>query len=659
MAAAQDTTAATSTADFAARQDALRAELKKAGVDGFIIPVADEYQGEYPPASARRVGWLTGFTGSAGSAVVLAGEALDPGKIAKDSDAKAAAIFVDGRYTLQAKQQVDQTRYEQKDLMADPLSDWVVSRLKPGSKLAYDPWMHTQAGVIALKNKLEKAGIELAPVPYNLVDAVWQGRPAVPQAPVRVYGEEYAGESSASKRQRLGRQLAEQEADAAVITAPDSIAWLLNIRGGDVPATPLALSFAVLHKDGKVDWFIDPVKLSPDVLQHVGADVVAHDIKDIGKVIGALGKGKTVQYDDKRSSAWFHQQLESAGATIRNGDDPCLLPKALKNEVEIEGMRQAHIRDGVALTKFLAWLDNEVQKRPVTELEVEKKLLSFRQQQDKFQQVSFDTIAGSGAHGAIVHYRASSESDQPLPKNSLMVLDSGGQYLDGTTDVTRTLVIGQPTDEQKKRFTQVLQGHIGIATAVFPKGVTGQQLDVLARGPLWADGEDYAHGTGHGIGAYLGVHEGPQGIHRRSDVAFQPGMILSNEPGYYKTGEFGIRTESVVVVREKAGTGGAGKPPYYEFETLTMAPIDRRLVEVDMLSDKELNWLNSYHQQVYDTLAPQMDAQEKEWLKEATRPLARSREESKSPTVQGRFTGEVAAGQIAAGRRQSGGIGVA
>ncbi|MBM3618706.1 MAG: aminopeptidase P family protein [Alphaproteobacteria bacterium] len=633
-----------SQADFAARQDGLRAEMKKAGVDGFLIPVADEYQSEYPPFSARRMGFLTGFTGSAGSAIVLAEDAIDPSKTKGDKNAKAAAVFVDGRYTLQAKQQVDQTRYEQKDLTTDPVSDWAVSRLKPGSKLAYDPWMHTQAQVEGLKKKLDAAGIELTPVSHNLVDAVWKDRPPVSKAKVQVHGEQYAGESSASKRERVGKSLGEKGVDAAVITAPDAIAWLLNVRGGDVPATPVALSFAVLHKDGKVDWFIDPDKLSADVKKHVGKDVTAHDIKDIGGVIDSLGKsGKTVQYDDKRSSSWFHQRLEASGAKIVNGDDPTLLPKALKNDVEIEGMRQSHIRDGAALTKFLAWLDEEVTKRPVTETEVDKKLLSFRQAQKDFKEVSFDTIAGSGEHGAIVHYRATEESNKVLEKDTLFLLDSGGQYLDGTTDVTRTMVIGQPTDEMKKRFTQVLQGHIGIATAVFPKGVTGQQLDVLARGPLWAEGEDYAHGTGHGVGSFLGVHEGPQGIHRRSDVAFQPGMILSNEPGYYKTGEFGIRTESLVVVKEKAGTGGdTGKPPYYEFETITMAPIDRRLVDVDMLTDKELNWLNAYHQKVQETLAPAMDKKELEWLKQATRPLEREAAKTVAE-VKGKFTGNIAA----------------
>lgn len=603
------------------RISTLREEMKKAGVDGFIVPTADEYQCEYPPVSARRLAWLTGFTGSAGQAIVLAEDALDPAKIKDDAEARAAAIFVDGRYTLQAKMQVDGKSYEQRDLMSDVLgADWVVSRIKQGATLAYDPWLHTQSSVEALKAKMDKAGIALVAVPHNLIDPIWRDRPAVSKAAVQAYSDTYAGETSQSKRQRLGENFKKDGVDATVITAPDSIAWLLNIRGGDVQNTPLALSFAVLHQDGKVDWYIDPDKIGAEVVKHVGDAVKIVDIARLGEGIDALGEAKsTVQYDPKRSAAWFHERLTQAGATIKNADDPCVMPKAVKNATEIQGMRQAQIRDGVALTKFLAWLDEEVTKRPVTELEVEKKLLSFRQQQKDFKEVSFDTIAGSGEHGAIVHYRATEETNKVLENNNLFLLDSGGQYLDGTTDVTRTMVIGAPTEEQKKRFTQVLQGHIRLASARFPKGVKGSQIDVLARGALWNDTEDYAHGTGHGVGAYLGVHEGPQSISLRAETPFEPGMVVSNEPGYYKTGEYGIRTESLVVVKEVEGTGGStGKRPYLEFETITLAPIDLRLVEPDMLSLHELKWLNEYHQRVRDTLSPYMNDKEKEWLANAT-----------------------------------------
>jgi len=626
--------------EYAARQDALRAEMKREGVDGFVVPVADEYQGEYPPVSARRVGWLTGFTGSAGAAVVLGADALDSGKTKGEADAKAAAVFVDGRYTLQARQQVDQSRYEQKDLMADPLAEWVASRLPKGAKLAYDPWMHTQAAVENMRKTLDKHGIELTATTHNLVDAVWKDRPPVPQEPVIVHGEEFAGEPSAAKRSRIGRLVKDNGADAAVLTDPASIAWLLNIRGGDVTHTPLALSFAVLHADGHVDWFIDEKKISDDIRAHVGAEVKIRPMEAMEAAMKELGKqGANVQYDPKRSASWFHKHLVDAGAHIVEKDDPCLLPKACKNPTEIEGMRQAHIRDGVALTKFLAWVDEEAHKRDVTELEVEQKLLAFRQQQQDFREPSFDTIAGSGAHGAIVHYRATEDSNKVLEKNSLFLLDSGGQYPDGTTDVTRTTVIGQPTDEQKKRFTQVLKGHAALACVAFPKGVSGQNLDVLARAALWADGEDYAHGTGHGVGAYLGVHEGPQSISLRSDVALQPGMILSNEPGYYKEGEYGIRIESLVAVKQKEGTGQNGSRPYYEFETLTMAPIDKRLIDPNMLSQAELDWLNGYHQQVFDTLAPHLDAKERTWLEDMTSPLAHDHsKEQTARAVQGRYT---------------------
>lgn len=592
----------------------LQKEMAVANVDGFIIPVADEYQNEYPPMSARRVAWLCGFTGSAGVVVVLRPECLT------NKEKKSAAIFVDGRYTLQARQQVDMDRYEQKDLMADPLPEWVADRLPKGAKLAYDPWLHTQMAVETMRKQLEQSGILLLPSERNLLDAVWKDRPAVPSEPVRIYEEEYAGESSRSKRRRIGKIIERNGVEVAVITQPDSIAWLLNIRGGDVMHTPLALSFALLYADGQVRWFIDARKLNDAVRAHLGEEVTICPMEALAEVLHGLS-AKKVQYDPKRSAVWFHQQLTVGGAEIIAKDDPCLLPKACKNAMEITGMRNAHLRDGVALTRFLCWLDTEIQHRELTELEAEAKLLEFRQQQFGFHEPSFDTIAGNGAHGAIVHYRATPESNAALEKNSLFLLDSGGQYIDGTTDVTRTIAIGTPTAEQKRRFTQVLRGHIALAKVVFPKGVCGQHLDVLARSALWADGVDYAHGTGHGVGAYLGVHEGPQGIHMRSDVPLQPGMVLSNEPGFYKEGEYGIRIENLVVVTEKPGTGKEGSRPYYQFETLTMAPIDLRLVEPAVLTADERQWLNAYHLQVRDALWKHLDMKEQAWLEAATRQI--------------------------------------
>lgn len=599
---------------YTQRMEDLCAELTKVQVDGFIVPVADEYQNEYPPASARRVAWLCGFTGSAGAAVVLRPESLT------DKKKKAAAIFVDGRYTIQARQQVDMERYEQKDLMTNPMPEWVAECLPKDAKLAYDPWMHTQTAVEAMRKQLEQSGIALVSSERNLLDAVWADRPPVPSEPVRVYGEEYAGESSRSKRQRIGKIIEKNGADVAVITQPDAIAWLFNIRGGDVTHTPLALSFALLYADGRAEWFIDPRKISAPVRAHLDTEITIRPMEALQDALCGLS-AKKVQYDPKRSAAWFHQQLTAAGAEILAKDDPCLLPKACKNATEIAGMRNAHLRDGVALTRFLCWLDGEVQRRKLTELEAEAKLLEFRQQQPGFHEPSFDTIAGSGAHGAIVHYRATPDSNAVLAKDSLFLLDSGGQYTDGTTDVTRTIAIGAPTAEQKRRFTQVLRGHIGLAKVVFPKGVCGQHLDVLARAALWADCIDYAHGTGHGVGAYLGVHEGPQGIHMRSDVPLQPGMVLSNEPGFYKEGEYGIRIENLVVVTEKPGTGKDGSRPYYQFETLTMAPIDLRLVEPDMLTADERQWLNAYHQQVRNALSGDLNTEERAWLEAATCPI--------------------------------------
>lgn len=594
------------------RMKNLRVEIAKVKAAGFIVPVADEYQNEYPPASARRVAWLCGFTGSAGAVVILRPESLT------DKRKKAAAIFVDGRYTLQARQQVDMERYEQKDLMADPVPDWVAGRLPKGAKLAYDPWLHTQIAVETMRRQLDTSDIQLVPAERNLLDAVWPDRPAIPREPVRVYEEEYAGESSQSKRRRVGKIIEGNGAEIAVITQPDAIAWLLNIRGGDVTHTPLALSFALLHANGRVDWFIDVQKVGDEVRTHLGKEVAVRPVEALAEALRELS-AKKVQYDPKRSAAWFHQQLTAAGAQIIAKDDPCLLPKACKNATEIAGMRNAHLRDGVALTRFLCWLDGEARRRELTELEAEAKLLEFRQQQTGFHEPSFDTIAGSGAHGAIVHYRATPESSAVLAMDSLFLLDSGGQYSNGTTDVTRTIAIGTPTAEQKLRFTQVLRGHIALAKVVFPKGVCGQHLDVLARAALWADGMDYAHGTGHGVGAYLGVHEGPQGIHMRSDVPLQPGMVLSNEPGFYKEGEYGIRIENLVVVAEKPGTTKEGSRPYYQFETLTMAPIDLRLVEPDMLTADERKWLNAYHRQVRDTLSNHLNAEEKAWLEVAAR----------------------------------------
>lgn len=591
------------------RLAALRAAMEAEGVDGFLVPVTDEFQCEYPAEAFHRLKWLTGFSGSAGMGVVLQNK---------------AAMFVDSRYTLQARQQVDTTAYDQEELSVENIARWVAKNLPKGKALGIDPRLHTWAEVEAYRKELDAVGVELKPVESNLIDQIWQDRPAIPTTPVRVYGEEYAGESSNSKRGRISQSVKDAGADAAMITDQASIAWLLNVRGNDVSHTPLALSYLLLDGSGKATWFIDENKISDEVRAHVGTDVTIQDISKMeAHFTGSemQNAGLKVQFDLKRSPLFIRRLIEDNGNAIVEGDDPCLLPKAMKNEVEVAGIRDAHVRDGVALTKFLCWLDGEASKRDVTELEVEKKLLDFRTEQDKFQEPSFDTIAGAGEHGAIVHYRATEESDKVLAKNSMFLLDSGGQYLDGTTDVTRTTVIGDPTDEQKKRFTQVLKGHINLGRAVFSKGMSGAHLDILAREALLADGVNYGHGTGHGVGAYLGVHEGPQGIHTRAHTPLEPGMVISNEPGYYKEGEYGIRIESLVVVRERE-KANENAPVTYEFETLTLAPIERRLIDPALLTHEEVKWLDSYHQKVFDTLSPQMDAKERAWLKEKTRPLA-------------------------------------
>lgn len=584
--------------------ESLRSRLAESKVDGFLVPVADEYQGEYPPASARRATWLTGFTGSAGLVAVTA---------------KKAAMFVDGRYTVQVRNQVDGTLYDYQDFTSVDMRDWLTANLKEGQVLGYDSWLHTQAGLEALRNVLLEKGVRMVALKQNPLDAVWHDRPAAPQSPVVIYPEVLAGESSANKRKKLAEHLQTRKLDAAIITAPDAICWLLNVRGGDTPHTPQALSFAILYASGKLEWFIDAAKLSKEVLAHVGKEVTALPQEDMPKHIKALAE-KRVLLDTRRSAAWFYDVLEEAHAKIITGDDICLLPKACKNKAEIDAIRAAHVRDGVAIVNFLHWLDTNVTNGKITELQAETQLLAFRNEQPGFQEPSFDTIAGFGAHGAIVHYRATDESNKTLKGNGLFLLDSGGQYCDekagvaATTDITRTMVIGEPTSEQKRRFTQVLQGHIGLASAIFPAGTAGKHLDVLARKALWEDGVDYAHGTGHGVGAYLGVHEGPQGISLRNDVPLQEGMLISNEPGFYKEGEFGIRIESLVfVVKQPNG--------YLGFETVTMAPIDRRLIEESMLTDQEKSWLNDYHIKMYKTLSPLLNGEKKLWLEKVTEML--------------------------------------
>lgn len=589
-----------------ARTAKLREELARRGLDGFLIPRADEHQGEYVPPHAERLRWLTGFNGSAGMAIVL-----------KDK----AAIFVDGRYTLQVRTQVDLDTFETRHLIEEPATRWIEEHLPKGGKLAYDPWLHTLDGVARLRAAAEKAGGELVPVETNPLDAVWDDQPPPPLAEVRPHPIEFAGEPASEKIRRIAGDLSASGINTAVLTMPDSIAWAFNIRGADVPHTPLPLSFALLHENGHADLFVDERKLGPEVRAHLGNIVTLHPREALGDALEALGHTKkTVLVDPASCASWIAAKLSDTGAEVRRGQDPCELPKAIKNEAEIAGTRAAHLRDGVALTKFLAWIATEAPNGSVTEIDAAKRLEAFRAETGKLKDVSFDTISGAGANGAIVHYRVTDASNRPLKPGELFLVDSGAQYLDGTTDVTRTIAIGTPGTEERDRFTRVLKGHIGIATARFPEGTSGAQLDAFARMALWKAGLDYDHGTGHGVGSYLSVHEGPQRISKMGHVPLKAGMIVSNEPGYYKTGAYGIRIENLVVVTPPAPVEG-GERMMMGFETLTLAPIDLNLVEKNLLTSEELEWLNAYHARVREALWPNLDSKTKEWLAEATRAI--------------------------------------
>jgi Xaa-Pro aminopeptidase len=589
----------------AARLARLRDELAGRGLDGFVVPRADEHQGEYVPPCGQRLAWLTGFTGSAGLAVVLR---------------ERAALFVDGRYTLQAAAQVDRDLFEIRHLVEEPPAEWIAAALAPGMALGYDPWLLTPNEVERLRAAADKAGAAMRAVADNPLDRVWQDRPARPLAPVVPHDERFAGESAQEKRSRRGAALAAEGIAAAVLTMPESIAWLLNIRGGDVPHTPLPLSFAIVRQTGEVTLFIDRRKLAPGLDRHLGNGVAIAAPEEFGPALDTLAAEGRVRADPATAAAWIFDRLAAAGAQIRPAADPCLLPKACKNPVEIDGTRAAHRRDGAALTRFLAWLAREAPQGRLTEIAASDRLEALRREGRHFRDLSFPTISGAGSNGAIVHYKATPESEKRLEPGMLYLLDSGAQYLDGTTDVTRTIAIGEPSPEMRDRFTRVLKGHIALAQARFPKGTTGTQLDAFARRALWQAGLDYDHGTGHGVGSYLGVHEGPQRISKAASTqALLPGMIVSNEPGYYKTGAYGIRIENLVLVQPMAEEG---EREMLGFETLTLAPIDRRLVEPRLLAPEEIAWLDAYHARVREVISPLVDRETASWLDQATAPLA-------------------------------------
>ena len=587
------------------RLDSLRAELRRRGLSGFVVPRSDEHQGEYVPPCAQRLAWLTGFTGSAGAVVVL----LD-----------RAAIFVDGRYTIQVRAEVDCDRFLPLHLVDHPPSRWLGEVLTQGERIGFDPWLHTADQVETLRKACERGGAELVACPDNPLDAIWTDRPAPPLGPVTPHPQQFAGRSTIQKRMELAESLAVDHLDAAVLSAPDSIAWLLNIRGSDVAYTPLPLAFAILHAEGQVDLFMDGRKLDPTVREHLGPEVRVHEPSALTAALDRLGsEAKRVRVDLSTAPSAMVERLKAAGAKLDRGTDPCLLPKSCKNPLELAGIRAAHRRDGVAMVRFLAWLDREGLP---DEMSAADRLEAFRAQGLYFQGLSFPTISGAGPNGAIVHYRSTPATNRPLTPGELYLVDSGAQYLDGTTDITRTIAIGAAGAEERHRFTLVLKGHIALARAVFPSGTTGSQLDVLARQALWAEGLDYDHGTGHGVGSYLSVHEGPQRISKVGNATpLRPGMILSNEPGYYKTGAYGIRIENLLAVSEQ-GMPAGGERSLLGFETLTLVPMDRKLIDTNLLSEPELDWLNAYHARVRAEIAPLVEGGTAAWLEAATGALS-------------------------------------
>jgi len=605
LATAQRTVSSSDTAKD--RLDRLRRALDTMGVDGMMVPRADAHQGEFVAGNANRLAWLTGFTGSAGLAVVL-----------RDR----AALFVDGRYTLQAADQVDSARWSVVALARTSVSDWLEATVRSGTRLGFDPWLHTPAEVERYGDACARVGASLVPLPDNPIDGLWRARPPAPLGPVIPHPVDLAGRPSGDKRAEIAAGLRQKGVAATVITDPAALAWLLNIRGADVPYTPLALGFAILRDDARVEVYLDPRKLTSDARANLDPAVTVRPPDDFGPALDALGatRGK-VQLDKDSCAHWINLRLLSAGAVVRWDEDPIAKPKACKSVAELLGARAAHLRDGAAMARFLNWLDREGPTGRQTERTAAAHLRNLRAENDYFRGLSFETISGAGSNGAIVHYRVTPATDRVITPDMLYLVDSGAQYRDGTTDVTRTVAIGTPTTEQIRRFTQVLQGHIAIARAVFPRGTTGTQLDILARQALWSDGVDFDHGTGHGVGSYLGVHEGPQRISKRlSSVALEPGMIVSNEPGYYKARAFGIRIEALLVVTTLPMPKG-GEQPLLGFETLTLVPIDRRLIDATMLTAGERQWVDTYHARVRDALGPLVDDATRAWLARVTSPL--------------------------------------
>lgn len=591
---------------FADRLTRLQQSLSDLGVDGFILRRGDDHMGEYVPAASERLAWLTGFTGSAGMVVVRP---------------EGVALFVDGRYTLQAPTQVPEHVAVINVGDVSPAA-WLAEQVADGAKIGFDPALMAAGQVGEFRDALAGAGAELLPLADNPVDALWTDRPPMPAAPMVVHPMTYAGQDAAEKRRNVAASLANSGLEAFLISAPESVAWLLNVRGADLAHTPVTLAFALIHADGDVDLMVDADKVDDAVRAHLGPDVRLSSYDGLAQVLAARDwpADARVGLDRVAGSERARLCMQEAGLTVVVAQDPCALPKAVKNTVEVDGIRAAHVRDGAALSSFLAWLSQAGPAGTETEISASEKLLAFRARSNAFRCTSFDTISGAGPNGAIVHYFPTPETDRALKPGDVYLVDSGGQYPDGTTDVTRTVAIGDVPQEARENFTRVLKGHIALARARFAKGTSGPMLDVLARAPLWEAGLDFDHGTGHGVGAFLSVHEGPQNISRRpGGPALQPGMILSNEPGYYKTGAYGIRIENLVAVREEDIPGG--ERTVYGFETLTLAPIDRNMTVAGMLDAREREWLNAYHARVLAEVGPLVDAPTQGWLEQACAPI--------------------------------------
>ena len=588
------------------RVAALRRVMAVRALAGYIVPRADEFQGEYVPNSSERLAWLTGFTGSAGTAVILG---------------EKAGLFVDGRYTVQAREQTDPSTFDIRQVPAERLSAWIGANALRDARIGYDPRLLTINFIEGLEKALAEAGIQLTAVDDNLVDAVWSDRPAPPLGQVSRHPLEFAGVASDAKLAGLQAVLTKAGDDAIVLTRPDSIAWLLNIRGADVPRTPFALSFAVVPASGRIDWFIDGQKLAETVCAELAGITDFRQPDQLEARLETLGRNKAkVRLDPGSAGKWFADRLTAAGAVVKRDADPCQLTKAKKNLVELAGARAAHLRDGVVVARLLAWLARQAPNAALDEIALAQKLEALRVETGLLKDLSFETISAAGPHAALPHYRVNRASNLALAPNSVFLLDSGGQYLDGTTDITRTVAIGTAPTEARERFTLVLKGMIAVSVARFPKGTRGCDLDPLARRALWAAGLDYDHGTGHGIGSYLSVHEGPQGISKTASAELEAGMIVSNEPGYYKSGAYGIRIENLLVVEPVSGVTG-GERPMHGFETLTLAPIDRQMIVPALLAPEERQWLDAYHARVLAEIGPHLGGADRDWFEAVTAPL--------------------------------------